>query len=402
MRVRPERTMNLRLLTSLSLFLVGMTCVSAKAQHTFEIDSLPQVSKIQFPFKQSKTLKIYDLYCVQDHAGINFLLEFENREGEAQFTDIEFTEFKATFKAFSTKLRRRKKKLEASSPFDKKLRRLNRKIKSARKVRKQFKQCAQGQLTSPPDYFLPEYDPSLFATAEENPDYLYACNILSAGASKSHQRLVHGTLCEQDNIPVVRIRTTFEDGSRKYCTATFIGRNVLLSAAHCLKSDAGEARTFEAELAKGYVSLGGFVIPDDFDPEVIDETNDIALLFFRKAQDYPYLNITTEAQPIVGETAIIAGFGKEEYERAVLSLKAGEAAIYRATDSGIYTFFTGAGSNTCRGDSGGPLLIEREGSWVIAGVTSNSTNSLCGIGDTSSFAYLGSKKIKAFLKKHLP
>jgi hypothetical protein len=82
----------------------------------------------------------------------------------------------------------------------------------------------------------------------------------------------------------------------------------------------------------------------------------------------------------VGETAVIAGWGKDENGNGT-TLRAGTTTI-----STVGTFFLQSDSSTmtsgvCSGDSGGPLLLLEGGVWAIAGVISaGTTGGACTVG----------------------
>ena len=97
----------------------------------------------------------------------------------------------------------------------------------------------------------------------------------------------------------------------------------------------------------------------------------------------------------VGENAIIAGYGVDENGNADAStLKAGNVIIGDVSSYGISTFYDGSGANTCFGDSGGPIFVNRNNEWLLAGVTSNGESENCGVGDRSNYANLVDPNVK--------
>jgi hypothetical protein len=84
------------------------------------------------------------------------------------------------------------------------------------------------------------------------------------------------------------------------------------------------------------------------------------------------VGIIPSSSPVqAGEKAIIAGFGYDETQTSG-ELIAGYSSLDTVGEAVITTKFRGfpGESATCPGDSGGPLLVRRNGSWVLAGIAS--------------------------------
>ncbi|MCB0337131.1 MAG: trypsin-like serine protease, partial [Bdellovibrionales bacterium] len=97
-----------------------------------------------------------------------------------------------------------------------------------------------------------------------------------------------------------------------------------------------------------------------------------------------------------GETMVISGFGINSNDVDSV-FRAGLMALDSFSTVGITAKYNGTGSNTCSGDSGGPLLMSRDGEWKLVGATSNGLLQKCGPGDTSNFVNLSDPSVKSFI-----
>jgi secreted trypsin-like serine protease len=173
------------------------------------------------------------------------------------------------------------------------------------------------------------------------------------------------------------------------CTGSVVahanGSAWILTAAHCVADGEGEdpppvspaqvkvtlGDDRARDLAEGaYFGAVEVVLAPGFSG-LVGSPNDVALV--RLAGDLPpvvplsVLSPTAEP-PSVGETVTLVGFGRTE---------AGENSLRRMTEQTIVRVdakFIGLdqanGRGICSGDSGGPMLVEREGRLAIAAVNS--------------------------------
>lgn len=196
-------------------------------------------------------------------------------------------------------------------------------------------------------------------------------------------RLINGTPVKPGTFPqVVRINT---NGSG--CTATLIGRNVLVTAAHCAKTNdiskftiagkAYQARITRSSLYPGKdhdVSLGVLTenIPSDIQPVSVGGTAEkgTALTILGYGCTQPGGTGGNDGILRIGPS-VITGFSNYDF----VSKKAGGGAL-------------------CYGDSGGPAMTEEMGRLVILGI-----NSKGNIKDTNYNTRLDSPESQAFLEK---
>ncbi len=178
-------------------------------------------------------------------------------------------------------------------------------------------------------------------------------------------RIFQGTACSGPNSPVVEIEL---NQGTSICSGTAIAANALLTAAHCVIGGV----TADTVIVGGTtaVPVASTHPNPSYDPNV-GEAYDLAVIITAGPLGVPVVPILTSRDPGVGEQIVFAGYGGDRDVGGTLGvLRAGANAIATVTPDTVNIDFTGEGSNTCGGDSGGPMLVMQGTEWVIAGVTS--------------------------------
>jgi hypothetical protein len=189
------------------------------------------------------------------------------------------------------------------------------------------------------------------------------------------------------------------------CTATFVGCRTALTAAHCVCLESGTGplcgdgtSLVDASELAIFVPQGGLFavraisVPLDF---AFAEQGDVAVL----SLDVPLRRIrpraiNEQARPPIGTTATIAGFGGTLQDSSGSGLLRGGLVTTAACLHGIGSSHVcwnlvppldlpGLESNTCPGDSGGPLLADIGAGVVLAGVHSGGFGSQCHVEDSA-------------------
>ena len=210
--------------------------------------------------------------------------------------------------------------------------------------------------------------------------------------------IVNGTECSPASSPVVLLNMKDANGLQTgSCSGTVISSRAVLTAAHCLTAATTSVKVFPgtgAELtAQSFARHPNYRDGDNtsFDVGVVLLADDIA------RNPMPLL-LSRDAR--VGETAVIAGWGKDQSQVAA-TLRAGVTTITAVNSLTLQTEFTNNLSSICQGDSGGPLLLSEGGAWALAAVISANSTLACSFG-TNYYANLRNADISGFVLSRVP
>ncbi|XXX79460.1 trypsin-like serine protease [Sorangium sp. So ce134] len=160
-----------------------------------------------------------------------------------------------------------------------------------------------------------------------------------------------------------------------FCTGTALSPRAILTAAHCLVRPAETEVLFGDDPAAGGAlrRIAAALAHPGYDPRT--RANDIGLLFLdaaapREAAPAPALRASPLDEAWRGRALRIVGFGLDGRSAgATLRKREGEASLHEI-DASTFTFLPSP-SQTCFGDSGGPVFIDVDGVELLIGVASS-------------------------------
>ncbi len=225
-----------------------------------------------------------------------------------------------------------------------------------------------------------------------------ACAAL--GTASSSVSILSGEQCGVATSPVVKINLKTTGGSSAgICTGTVIGTRAVLTAAHCLDDDVGGAQIWFGVVGSAEIVASAFHFFPGYSfntPNVFD----VGVLLF--AEDLPRtpVSLLTSRQAQVGETAIVAGWGRDE-NSSTTQLRAGSTKISAVNGTYLETLHAPPSASVCSGDSGGPILLSQNGIWTIAGITSATSGSACNDG-TNFYLAVFNPTVRNFIRQYVP
>ena len=228
-----------------------------------------------------------------------------------------------------------------------------------------------------------------------------ACSILNglgSGGGGLRIDILSGTACNPpDQSPVVKLNMKgASNNAVGSCTGTIVLPRVVLTAAHCLDEDVRAVHVWLGSgpefITTSFVHYPGYAFNQS--------GFDVGVVFMEQDLPRTPVPILTSRDGVIGETAIIAGYGRDE-NNITVSLRGGSTTLSAVGSSLLQTQYAPPSSSVCSGDSGGPLLLQQSGRWAIAGITSATSADSCNTG-TNLYQAIRHPSVRDFILQHVP
>jgi hypothetical protein len=237
----------------------------------------------------------------------------------------------------------------------------------------------------------------LLATAASATDHVHLDPTRQArivNGLRTHAYPTTGALLYGDGGPITG------DNAYIRCSGTLIGCRTFLVAAHCVDDDLQPGHYWVYLQHAGIAAIRSIEVHPDSSPLTFPIA-DVAVVHLADwvTGIAPTAINTTDPVPFIPAAGTIVGFGQTQGNGNDYGIKRAGAVQTAscplglpsdATDSDVvcWNFLAplggaGTNSNTCNGDSGGPLLLNLGGGEVVAGVTSGGLSFNCLPDDTS-------------------
>ncbi len=216
----------------------------------------------------------------------------------------------------------------------------------------------------------------------------------AAAAGLAGPRIVNGlTTFDYPAAGILLLGNSASDATLT-CSGTLIGCSTFLVAAHCVCDDvgsacqSGDASEPDPSQFQVFLQHGGFAAVDSIDvhPDFDFPTADVAVVHLSSAIDgITPMPLNTTVTPPAGSSATIVGFGRTGGASQNYGIKRrGEVETLSCGTPTLLCWnfedpigSPGDDSNTCNGDSGGPLFWHDGTRQVLAGITSGGTADDC-------------------------
>ena len=227
-----------------------------------------------------------------------------------------------------------------------------------------------------------------------------ACSAITTASNPGvvTPQVVNGSDCTGAVSPVVLLNMKDAGGQQlASCSGTVVSPHGIVTAAHCLEGGVGSVQVFRGSgVPLPSASFAPWPNYSQSDPN----SRDVGVVITADPIGIVPIPLLTSRDAAVGETAVIAGWGKDQ-NGLLSTLRAGVAIISSVDATQLQTQFTSNLSSVCQGDSGGPLLLQQGGVWSEAGIISANSTLACSFGG-NFYTSIRNADVRNFILSHIP
>lgn len=220
------------------------------------------------------------------------------------------------------------------------------------------------------------------------------CN--SAGVSP---KVINGATCGQPDRTAVLLLEVVTASGVSRCSGTLITPTKILTAAHCVPSDTRRvvAGVWSPNGTVTGRSASRWAAHPQFQRTPSALVNDVAVVVMPSPMPNPTMAVMANARTSAGQQVYLAGWGGPDFDLAV-----GFTTLSGVNDTSLRYTYNGKLSNTCGGDSGGPVYRQVDGRAAVVGITSSGSSANCGDNETSLSTNVQGSAVMPFIRAQAP